>query len=185
MSLDSVREELGLTLGRSGKYRLLLFFQDNFSRKKMNRGIISLFLSGSPNDAEGDVKVFECPAPTCTGVVDPVGEVGVCPKCRRSWPRGKLIPEMAYDATVDGWAKHISRYLRALNMDCDVYMKRAKDKQSIIEAENVSRHETHKGGAMLAKARQREEALYTAGRIIQDTQQGQDLEKAIAGFLLA
>ena len=185
MSLDNVREELGLTLGRSGKYRLLIFFQDSFSRDRMNRGIISLFLSGSPTDSEGDVKVFECPATRCTGVIDPVGEIGVCPKCRRTWPRNELIPEMAYDATVDGWSKHISRYLRALHMDCDVYMKRAKDSQSIIEAEGIARHDTHIGGDLLKKARRREEALYTAGRIRQDTQQGQDLEKAIRGFLMA
>ena len=184
MSLDQLREELGLTLGRSGKYRLLLFFQDNFSRKRMNRGIISLFLSGSPNDAEGDVKIFECPGHRCTGVVDPVGDLGTCPKCRRTWHRNQLIPEMAYDATVVGWSKHIARYLRALNMDCDIYIKRAKDKQSIIEAEQASRHST-KGGELLDKARRREEALYTAGRIIQDTSQGQDLEKAIRAFLLA
>lgn len=184
MTLDKIRDELGLTLGKSGKYRLLLFFQGDFSRSKMNRGIMTLFLSGSPADAEGDIKVFECPNPTCNGVINPVGDVGVCPRCRRAWPRKSLVGEMAYDATVDGWAKHIARYLRALNLDCDIYLKRAKDRQSIVEAEHVARRE-RRGGDLLDKARKREEALYVAGRIIQDVQSGQDLEKAIRAFLLA
>jgi hypothetical protein len=184
MTLEKVTEELGLTLGKSGKYRVLVFFKGDFSVRKKNWGIISLFLSGSPADAEGDMKVFACPNPRCNGVIDPVGPIGVCPSCRRTWPRRQLVGEMAYKATVDKWADHLARYVRALKMDCDIYLKRAKENRSIVEAEMAARQSTS-AGEQLTKARHREEALYTAARIIEDVQTGQSLENAIRGFLLA
>jgi len=185
MTLDQVRDELGLTLGRSGKYRLLVMFKGDFSRTNKNLGIISLFLSGSPKDAEGDVKVFECPVAKCNGVIDPVGGFGTCPLCKRTFPRTKLVGEMAYKTTVDKWAQHISRYLRALNMDCDIYLKRSKEDRDIIEAEHIARTNSGRGGELMNLARRRDEVLYTAGKIIQDTQNGQGVEKAVKAFLLA
>lgn len=184
MTLDQVRDELGLTLGKSGKFRLLVLFKGDFSRDKKNLGIISLFLSGSPQDSEGDMKVFECPVANCNGVIDPIGETGTCPLCKRTFHRKKLVGEMAYQVTVDKWAAVLARYCRALNMDCDIYLKRAKEDRDLIEADAMARQSTS-AGALMDLARRRDEVLYTAGKILQDTHNGQNLEKAIKAFLLA
>ena len=180
--------DLGLVPAEQGKYRILVFYMDNFSVSKKNRGILSLFLAGKELEADGDTKVYECPMPTCNGVLEPIhydkGTFSTCPRCKRTFPRKKLVGEMVYDATAEGWAEHISRYIRSLEMDCDVFLKRAKTSQSMIEAEMTSRVD-RKGSEMLTTSRKKEEALYTMGRIIQDTTAGQPLKSAIKSFLLA
>ena len=180
--------DLGLVAAQQGKYRILLFYEDDFSASKVNRGILVLFLSGKHEDAEGDTKVYECPNPQCIGVLLPdhydKGPMAICPRCHRTWLRTQLVGEMVYDATVDGWATHIERYMRALKMDCDIFLKRAKTGQSIIEADMIARHDPH-GKDLLTKARKKEEALFTMGRIIAETSAGKPLHTAIRDFLLA
>jgi hypothetical protein len=187
--IGDIQEELGLTLGRMGKYRVLLFFEDNFSASRMNRGIITMWLSGSPQNAEGDVLLYECPGKGCATVLPP-GTYNfdmptmVCPECLQTFHKDEMIPGMAYDATVDGWSRHLARYLRALEMDADIYIKRAKRGQSIIDAAAQARA-GRAGAALLDQARIREDALYTAGRIIKDTHSNRSLESVIKAFLLA
>jgi hypothetical protein len=188
--IGDLQEELGLTMGKMGKYRILLFFEDTFSKKKMNRGIITLFLSGSPTSGEGDVIIYECPNPQCTGLFHPnhysvQSPTVSCPKCYKTFNKDKLVTMLSYDATVDGWAKHLERYMRAMNMDCDIYLKRAKDKTNFVEAADRATKEGKVGADLLAKARQREDVLYTMGRIMEDTHGGQSLASALRGFLLA
>lgn len=91
---------------------------------------------------------------------------------------------MLYDATADGWAGHIERYVRALNMNCDIFLKRSKTGQSIVAAEMTSRVSSE-GNEMLKTARKKEEALYTMSRIVSDVTAGQALKDAIRSFLLA
>ena len=189
--IGDLQEELGLTMGKMGKYRILLFFEDTFSRKKKNRGIITLFLSGSPKSGEGDVIIYECPNPECTGLFHP-NHYGVqcamvrCPKCYKTFNKDELVTMVAFDATVDGWVKHLERYMNAMGMDCDIYLKRAKNRTNFVEAADRATKEGKVGADLLKKARQREDALYTMGRIIEDTAGGkQSLQAAIKGFLLA
>jgi hypothetical protein len=180
--------DLGLVPAEQGKYRILVFYMDDFSAAKTNRGILSLFLAGREFEAEGDTKVYECPNPTCNGVLEPIhydrGTFATCPSCKRTFPRKKLVGEMAYDGTADKWAEHIARYVRALEMNCDIFLKRAKTSQSMIEAEMTSRVDK-KGAEMLKTSRRKEEALYTMARIVQDVTAGQPLQDAIRSFLLA
>lgn len=187
--IGDIQEELGLTLGRMGKYRVLLFFEDNFSASRVNRGIITMWLSGSPANAEGDTLLYECPGKDCATVLPPAvynfdAPTMVCPQCMHTFHKDEMIPGMVYDATVDGWTRHLARYLRALEMDADVYLKRAKTGQSIVEAAARARA-GRDGAALLDKARIREDALYTAGRIMQDVHSNRSLESALKGFLLA
>jgi len=185
-----ISEELGLVISRTGKYRLCLFYLDSFSRSKSNRGIISVFLSGKSSgvDIDMDQKCYECPNELCNGLLEPrhyhvVGKA-FCPKCHRGFPRTELVGEMIYDATVDGWAKHISRYIRALNMDCDVLLHRLKSSQSIIEADAKARTDP-RAGKLLNASREAEEVLFTMQRMIDETSGGRSLESAIKAFLLA
>ena len=180
--------DLGLVPAEQGKYRILVFYMDDFKASKKNRGILSLFLAGREFDSEGDVKVYECPVPTCNGVLEPMhydkGTFATCPRCKRTVQRTKLVGEMLYDATADGWAGHIERYVRALNMNCDIFLKRSKTGQSIVAAEMTSRVSSE-GNEMLKTARKKEEALYTMSRIVSDVTAGQALKDAIRSFLLA
>jgi hypothetical protein len=70
-------------------------------------------------------------------------------------------------------------------MDCDLYLKRAKTGQSLIEAEMVARVDGNAGKELLATARKKEEALYTMFRIMQDVSTGRSLKDTIKAFLLA
>lgn len=189
--LKEVTEELGLVISRTGRYRVTLFFLGDFSAKKMNRGMISIFLSGKSSgvDIDMDQKCYECPNPQCTGLLEPkhyniVGNA-FCPKCHRGFKRSELVGEMVFDATVEGWSRHLERYIRALNMDCDLLLHRLKTNQSIIAADHAARDDT-RAGKLLQEARKAEEALYTMQRMVDDTSdQKMSLQRAIRSFLLA
>lgn len=188
--VQDTMHELGLVLTKSARYRLHLFFLGDFSVNKPNRGLISLFMSGKSSgvDIDMDQKVYECPNEECIGVLEPqhYNSQGpaVCPRCHRAHKQDDLVGEMVYDATVDKWAGHLERYVRALDMDCDILLHRLKTKQSIIEADHAARQDT-RAGQLLTEARKMEVALYNMDRMIQDTSQGRSLKTAIRAFLLA
>ena len=187
-SIPKITGELGLTLAKEGRYRIMLFFLGEFSASKENRGLISLFLSGAPYTTNMDLKVYECPNPQCSGVLEPKDYhrelPAVCPRCHRVFRQTELVGEMVYDATVDKWSKHLARYVRALGGDCDINLMRLTSGHNMIAAEAASRGDVRKGGK-LDLSRQKEEALYTMKRMIDDTSKGKSLESAIRGFLLA
>ena len=189
--VQKVSEELGLVLTRTARYRIYLFFMGDFSTKKVNRGLITLFLSGKSSgvDIDMDQKVYECPNEECIGVLEPkhysTSGPAVCPRCHRAHRQEDLVGEMMYDATADNWAAHLERYARALQMDCDILLHRLKTKQSIIEADHISRKDSKTGAVLLENARKSEIAIYTMDRIIQDTSEGKSLKTAIRAFLLA
>jgi hypothetical protein len=69
-------------------------------------------------------------------------------------------------------------------MNCDINLQRLTSMQSIIAADMAAREKTS-NGKLLDAARAKEEALYTMGRLVQDTSTGMTLEAAIKAFLLA
>jgi hypothetical protein len=164
-------------------YVVELYFDDSFSAGKRNMGVVSLWKRCSL----GLEKVYQCPK--CDALINNIylgaakTEVP-CEACGAVTVAMDLKGEVLYGMDVDKWAHRVAQYVRHLNMDTDVVLKRSKLKKSFIEAAQAAR-EGGRGLDMLAEAREKEGAHYTKKALLKDMQGGTSLEGAIKAFLLA
>jgi len=162
------------------KYIIEVYFDSWFSVHKSNIGIISLWI----RTPAGLGKVYRCPR--CDELIPDRELGGDFVKCSCGWigfPR-ELVGETLFKLNIPKWAKKLAYFVRKMEVDADIILRRGKIPISIIEAEMVAR-ENPKGGELLDKARKDEKAIYTKQALIKDLSSGMSMEDAIAAFLKA
>jgi hypothetical protein len=180
---------------RKGKYKLELMFGSSYRSGQAYPGAVSLWLSGSKLHGGGDEKIYCCPRclkefrsqilPT-EALIPPAAQGyghGVCGKCATTWQGDDLRGEIFARLTTQGWTELIYRWLRTLQFNSDIYMKRPRlDLRVAADLEQARQL----GGEKLSAVRKKlEVVIYPLAHLLHDTAGGSSFPARIRAFLEA
>jgi hypothetical protein len=176
---------------QKAKYKIEIMFGKARSSSGPTPGMVSFWESGAKLHGGGDAKIYMCPGKKL-GINDcevfiPDSSVGyghlVCPACSGVWKCTQVDGELVASLTMKNWAKLILKYFRKLQLNCDIYLKFARDDiRTMARLEQEKQH----GGEKLDKVRSRRAlSVYLLKNIIKDTSNGADLLGRFQAFLLS
>lgn len=195
--LEFLRQHM--TKPRMGQYKIEVLFVGKVSVHAPFTGVMSFHESGNRLHGGGDTKVYVCPGNAlkkngCRAIIPSNftgSALGVpCPNCKGLWKEAELIGELYGNHTYQNWAELIVRYMRVMNLDCDIYIKMAEQSMhQAAHAETTKRKGSTvigRGGDVVEKVRReraRRPRIYPLYNIIKDTAAGADLTGRIRAFL--
>jgi hypothetical protein len=176
---------------KKAKYKLELMFGKARSVHRPTPGILSFWESGSKFHGGGDAKIYICPGKElrrndCEGFIPDVANgygFLVCPNCKLVWKGDQVIGEVVANLPLKKWADPLMKYFIQLGLNCDVYLKYARD--DIRTAAKLEQQKQMKGDKLLPVRASRASAIYPLRNIIKDTGNGADLLGRFQAFLLA
>ena len=176
---------------QKAKYKIELMFGKARSVSNPTPGMMSFWESGAKLHGGGDAKIYMCPGKElrqneCDGFIpDSAAGYGhlVCPGCGKVWKGTQVSGEIVANLTMQGWSQLIMKYFLKLQMNCDIYLKYAKeDIRTVALVEQEHQH----GGEKLEKARsKRAVSVYPLRNIIRDTSNGAELLGRFKAYLLS
>jgi hypothetical protein len=180
---------------RKGKYKLEVMFGSDYRSGQAYPGAISLWLSGSKLHGGGDEKVYLCPRclKTFKGQIYPTKALippsaqgygfGVCGQCGTTWEGEKMRGEDLARLTTQGWVEATYRWLRTLEFNADLYLKRPKLDLRVAASLEQARQ---RGGEQLEQVRRKlEKSIYPLAHLLHDTAGGASFPARIRAFLEA
>jgi hypothetical protein len=179
-----------LATEQKGKYKIEIMFGKARSMSRPTPGAMYFWESGSKLHGGGDAKIYMCPGKkfgiNCDAFI-PDASTGyghlVCPSCKKVWQDNQVDGEILAVLTMKNWAQAILKQFIRLELNCDIYLKFAKDD---IRSKAFMEQQRKMGGEKLAEARDaRARAIYPLKNIIKDTSHGASLLGRFQAFLLA
>jgi hypothetical protein len=180
---------------KRGKYKLEIMFGSAYRSGQAYPGAISLWLSGSKLHGGGDEKVYCCPRclQTFKGQIYPTKALilpsaqgygfGVCSQCGTTSKAADMRGEILLRLTTQDWTECIYRWVRTLEFNSDLYLKRPK--LDLRVAANLEQAR-QRGGEKLLQVRQKlEKSIYPLAHLLHDTAGGASFPARIRAFLEA
>jgi hypothetical protein len=180
---------------KRAKYKLEMMFGSTYRSGQAYPGAISLWLSGTKLHGGGDEKCFCCPRcmKEFKGQILPLKALippsaqgyghGVCGQCGTTWEGDNMVGEIFARLTTAGWTELIYRWMRTLEFNADLYMKRPRlDLRVAASLEHARQH----GGEKLQAVRKKlEVVIYPLAHLLQDVSGGATMPTRIRAFLQA
>jgi len=172
-----------------GRYKIDLLFGHGFSTRNPSTGMISFWDSGRALHGDGDTKLYVCPGKhlersECEAIIKGLAQGhdhAICVVCGTKWKSADLIGEICYRLIPQNWAKVLTKWIRALDLDTDVRIIYPPDD---IRTSAALEQDRQRGGELLERARSRRATRsYPARNIMKDLSAGADLEGRILAFI--
>lgn len=180
-----------LATEKKAKYKIELLFGKARSTSRPTPGALSFWESGTKFHGGGDAKIYLCPAKSlgksaCEAFI-PDASTGyghlVCPKCGSVWQGKEVIGEIFANLPMKKWGEVLLKYYVRLELNCDIYLKYARDD---IRAAAAAEKLKHFAGEQVNLVRsKRAMSIYPLRNILKDSSAGADLLSRFQAFLLA
>lgn len=174
------------------KYKIELLFHRSRSNRRPTPGLLAFYESGAKHHGGGDAKVYFCPArmlgkADCESII-PSSAMGLgylhCAKCGNSWDGEQVIGEVAFNLTLQNWAKVLLEYFQRLDLNADLVIKMYKDDIRAMAA--LEQEREYRGDKLrLTRSDSRVRYVYPLFNIMKDVGAGGDLYRRIYAFLSA
>ncbi len=173
------------------KFKLELFFGNDFALSRPSKGIISFWESGAKLRGDGDVAVYQCPGKSlgksnCEAFIpDEANSNGelFCVKCKTQWKGAQVAGQVIAKLTPQNWAGLLTKLFRLMEHKADIVIKHPV--LALREAAFLEQEKQHMGELLDTTRSGRVTRVYTLKRLLADTAAGADIQARILAFIRA